>query len=56
MLADRAKRTAQIKIEVEPRLHRCVKARAAERGKSITRYVIELLEGQVAPETEKTGK
>ncbi len=50
MLAERAKRTAQIKIEVEPRLHRRVKVRAAECGKTITRYVTEALEQRLSAE------
>ncbi len=53
MRADRKERTAQIKIEVEPRLHRRVKAHAAERGKSITRYVTGVLEQQLENEAKE---
>ncbi len=54
MLAAREERTVQIKVEVEPRLHRRVKAHVAEHGKTITSYVTELLEEQLlTPENEK---
>ncbi len=47
MLSAREERTKQIKVEVEPRLHRRVKAYSAERGQSMTDYVTELLSEQV---------
>ncbi len=47
MPAATAERTAQIKVQVEPCLHRRVKIRAAEEGVSITRFVTALLEREL---------
>lgn len=49
MKAPLAERTAQIKVQVLPRLHRSLRIRAAEEGVSITRYVTELLERELDP-------
>ncbi|MDP9440514.1 MAG: toxin-antitoxin system HicB family antitoxin [Actinomycetota bacterium] len=53
MLAATAKRTAQIKVQVAPCLHRRVKIRAAKEGLSITRYVIAALERELDARTER---
>ncbi len=53
MLAATAERTAQIKIQVEPGLHRRVKIRAAKEGVSITRYVTAVLEHDLLAEAER---
>jgi len=50
------KRTAQIKIEVTPDLHKRVKIRATELGTTITNYVTDAVEGKLAVKTEKTAK
>ncbi len=50
-----AERSAQIKIEVTPELHKRVKIHATELGTTITRYVTEVLEQRLA-EDEKTEK
>lgn len=45
-------RSAQIKIEVTPDLHKRVKIHATELGTTITRYVTEVLEQRLAEEKE----
>ncbi len=42
-----AGRTAQIKVQVTPRLHRAVRVRAALEAKSISKYVIDVLEREM---------
>ena len=53
MKATLAERTAQIKVQVVPRLHRSVRIRAAEEGVSITRYVTDLLEREIDPRRKR---
>lgn len=53
MPAASAERTAQIKVQVVPRLHRAVRIRAAEEGVSISRYVTELLERDLLAKTDE---
>lgn len=48
-----AGRTAQIKVQVTPRLHRAVRVRAAIEAKSINRYVIEVLERELEREPQE---
>lgn len=49
-------RTAQIKIEVTPELHKRVKIRATELGTTITNYVTDAVEGKLVAENEKPEK
>lgn len=49
-------RTAQIKIDVTPELHKRVKIRATELGTTITRYVTDAVEEKLVAETEKPEK
>lgn len=53
MLVATAERTAQIKVQVEPELHRRVKIYAAEEGVSITRFVIAVLERELGTKAER---
>ncbi len=46
-------RTAQIKIEVTPELHKRVKIHATELGTTITRYVTGVLEQQLENEAKE---
>lgn len=47
-----AGRTAQIKVQVTPRLHRAVRVRAALEAKSISKYVIDVLEREMQREPQ----
>lgn len=49
-------RSAQIKIEVTPDLHKRVKIRATELGTTITRYVTDAVENKLVAKAEKPEK
>lgn len=51
-----AGRTAQIKVQVTPRLHRAVRVRAAVEAKSISKYVIDVLEREIQREPQEEAE
>lgn len=56
MVLTTEERSAQIKIEVTPDLHKRVKIRATELGTTITNYVTDAVEGKLASENENKEK
>ena len=51
-----AGRTAQIKVQVTPRLHRAVRVRAALEAKSMSKYVIDVLEREMQREPQEEAE
>ncbi|MDP9438937.1 MAG: hypothetical protein M3P49_09350 [Actinomycetota bacterium] len=51
-----AGRTAQIKVQVTPRLHRAVRVRAALEAKSISKYVIDVLEREMERDPQEEAE
>lgn len=53
MLAKLEERNKQIKVQVLPELHRRIKVKASWEAKTVTTYVTELLEREVAEDQKK---
>lgn len=53
MTASTEERSAQLRAQVTPGLHRRVRVQAAQKGVSITRYMIEALEQKVVKDQKK---